>query len=91
MFSRSGLPPHSDQESDCAVRTDAYRQEQLWGVTFDEHAQRHAGGPGYRVLVSPTIGGLRVAVSVLDRPAALFPDGAAGGGPVRYASGSPAF
>ncbi|MFC7891739.1 MULTISPECIES: hypothetical protein [unclassified Streptomyces] len=76
VFSRSGLSP-SDQESDGAVRTDAYRHEQLWGVTFDEpgqalvelidlagelfdafgeHAQRHVGGLGYRVLVSSSGG-----------------------------------
>ncbi|MEU9553861.1 hypothetical protein [Streptomyces fumanus] len=35
--------------------------------------------------------GRLVAVRVLDGPAALSPDGAAGGGPARYASGSPAF
>nr|WP_324615851.1 hypothetical protein [Streptomyces puniciscabiei] len=79
VFSRSGVVPHGDQESDGAVRTDAHRFEQLWGVPFDEpgqalvqlidlsgelfdalgeHAQRHVGGLGHRVLFSfsPAIG-----------------------------------
>nr|WP_244328993.1 hypothetical protein [Streptomyces puniciscabiei] len=39
VFSRSGVVPHGDQESDGAVRTDAHRFEQLWGVPFDEPGQ----------------------------------------------------
>ena len=34
-----GVVPHGDQQGDGAVRADAHRYEQLWGVTFNEPGQ----------------------------------------------------